>query len=196
MNVEVKTFSIEGPLLLTPRVIHDDRGFFYESWNRQSFASALGITIEESPNFLQDNHSSSRKGVMRGLHYQLEPNPQAKLVRCSHGEIFDVAVDLRRKSSTFGQSVGVQLSGDNHHQLWIPVGFAHGFVALSESADVLYKASGYWNKECERSLLWNDPELAISWPLNFANDTLPVISPKDATAPTLAAALRSGDVFA
>ena len=193
--MQVNTFNIEGPLLLTPRVIHDDRGFFYESWNRISFAAALGIKTEESPDFLQDNHSRSKRGVLRGLHYQIEPNPQAKLVRCIDGEIFDVAVDLRRSSNTFGQSIGVHLSGKNHHQLWIPVGFAHGFVTLSESADVLYKASGYWNKECERSLLWNDTELAISWPIDFPAYTLPMISPKDATSPSLAEALKSGDVF-
>jgi dTDP-4-dehydrorhamnose 3,5-epimerase len=194
--VEVKKFSIEGPLLLTPRVIHDDRGFFNESWNRLSFAAALGIQSAESPVFLQDNHSRSRKGVLRGLHYQIEPHSQAKLVRCVHGEIFDVAVDLRQRSNTFGKCVSVHLSEMNHHQLWIPVGFAHGFVTLSDNADVLYKASGYWNKESERSLLWNDTELAIPWPLDFDADSLPVISPKDANAPTLAAALESGDVFA
>ena len=194
--MEVKKFSIEGPLLLTPRVIHDDRGFFNESWNRLSFAAALGIQSAESPVFLQDNHSRSRKGVLRGLHYQIEPHSQAKLVRCVHGEIFDVAVDLRQSSNTFGKCVAVHLSEMNHHQLWIPVGFAHGFVTLSDNADVLYKASGYWNTESERSLLWNDTELAIPWPPDFSVDTLPVISPKDATAPTLAEALKSGDVFA
>jgi dTDP-4-dehydrorhamnose 3,5-epimerase len=194
--VQVKTFSIEGPLLLTPRVINDDRGFFFESWNSLSFAAALGIKSEESPVFLQDNHSRSSRWVLRGLHYQLEPHSQAKLVRCVNGEIFDVAVDLRQSSNTFGKCVAVHLSEINHHQLWIPVGFAHGFVTLSDSADVLYKASGYWNKESERSLLWNDPELAIPWPLDFTANSLPVISPKDATAPTLAEALRSGDVFA
>jgi len=196
MTVEVTTFNVEGPLLLTPRVIHDDRGFFFESWNRMSFAAGLGIKVEDSPSFLQDNHSRSTKGVLRGLHYQLEPNPQAKLVRCVAGEIFDVAVDLRQSSNTFGQWIGVHLSELNHQQLWIPVGFAHGFIALSESADVLYKASGYWNKECERSLLWNDPEIAIQWPLDITADTLAVISPKDAAAPTLSEALSSGDVFA
>jgi len=194
--VQVQKFSIEGPLLLTPRVIHDDRGVLNESWNRHSFAAALGIQSAESPVFLQDNHSRSRKGVLRGLHYQIEPHSQAKLVRCVHGEIFDVAVDLRQSSNTFGKCVAVHLSEMNHHQLWIPVGFAHGFVTLSDNADVLYKASGYWNKESERSLLWNDTELAIPWPLDFSVDTLPVISPKDATAPTLAEALKSGDVFA
>jgi dTDP-4-dehydrorhamnose 3,5-epimerase len=194
--VQVKKFDIEGPLLLKPRVIHDERGFFFESWNRLSFASALGIKAEECPNFVQDNHSRSSRGVLRGLHYQVEPNPQAKLVRCVAGEIFDVAVDLRRSSNTFGQWIGVELSEKNHHQLWIPVGFAHGFITLSESADVLYKASEYWNKKCERSLLWKDRELSIQWPLDFDAENMPLVSPKDAPAPTLAEALRAGDVFA
>jgi len=193
--VQVETFNVEGPLLLTPRVFNDDRGFFYESWNRRNFAEALGIKTEESPNFLQDNHSRSTRGVLRGLHYQLEPNPQGKLVRCVAGEIFDVAVDIRRSSNTFGQWVGVHLSGINHQQFWIPVGFAHGFITLSESADVLYKASGYWNKECERSMLWSDSELAIKWPLELIHDNVPLVSSKDSPAPTLAEALSSGAVF-
>lgn len=194
--MQVKKFSIEGPLLLKPRVIYDERGFFYESWNRLSFATALGINTEDCPNFLQDNHSRSSRGVLRGLHYQVEPSPQAKLVRCVAGKIFDVAVDIRRSSNTFGQWVGVELSEMNHHQLWIPVGFAHGFITLSETADVLYKASGYWNKKCERSLLWNDSELAIQWPLDFGAENMPLVSSKDAPAPTLTEALRAGDVFA
>ncbi len=194
--MQVETFSVEGPLLLTPRIFNDDRGFFYESWNRDSFAESLGVKIDGSPNFLQDNHSRSSRGVLRGLHYQLEPNPQGKLVRCVAGEIFDVAVDLRRSSTTFGQWVGVHLSGTNHQQLWVPVGFAHGFVSLSETADVLYKASGYWNKECERSLLWSDSELAIKWPLNLIPDNELLVSSKDSSAPTLAEALSSGDLFA
>ena len=193
--MQVETFNVEGPLLLTPRVFNDDRGFFYESWNRRNFAEALGIKTEESPNFLQDNHSRSTRGVLRGLHYQLEPNPQGKLVRCVTGEIFDVAVDIRRSSNTFGQWVGVHLSGINHQQFWIPVGFAHGFITLSESADVLYKASGYWNKECERSMLWSDSELAIKWPLELIHDNVPLVSSKDSPAPTLAEALSSGAVF-
>ena len=193
--MQVETFNVEGPLLLTPRVFNDDRGFFYESWNRRNFAEALGIKTEESPNFLQDNHSRSTRGVLRGLHYQLEPNPQGKLVRCVAGEIFDVAVDIRRSSNTFGQWVGVHLSGINHQQFWIPVGFAHGFITLSESADVLYKASGYWNKECERSMLWSDSELAIKWPLELIHDNVPLVSSKDSPAPTLAEALSSGAVF-
>jgi dTDP-4-dehydrorhamnose 3,5-epimerase len=153
-------------LLLTPRVFQDDRGFFYESWNLRTFAEALGLPIEQSPVFAQDNHSSSSFGVVRGLHFQLEPQPQAKLVRCVVGEIFDVAVDLRQSSPTFGHSVGALLSASNHQQLWVPVGFAHGFMTLSDQAEVLYKASHFWSKHCERSLLWNDPALGLQWPLD------------------------------
>ena len=193
--MQVETFSVEGPLLLTPRVYNDDRGFFYESWNRRNFAEALGIKTEESPIFLQDNHSKSSRGVLRGLHYQLEPNPQGKIVRCVAGEIFDVAIDLRLNSTTFGEWVGVHLSDMNHQQLWVPVGFAHGFITLSETADVLYKASGYWSKECEHSLLWSDRELAIKWPLNLIHNNNPLVSSKDSSAPTLAEALSAGDVF-
>lgn len=182
MNVE--SFAIEGPLLLTPKLISDDRGFFYESWNINRFASCLGLDPGEAPVFLQDNHSQSKQGVLRGLHYQLLPDPQGKLVRCAVGEIFDVAVDLRRSSPTFGQWVGAHLSAENHKQLWVPVGFAHGFLTLSEHADVLYKASGLWSRSCERSLLWNDPTIGIAWPLDRLNGT-PLLSDKDADAPTL-----------
>jgi dTDP-4-dehydrorhamnose 3,5-epimerase len=146
--------------------------------------------------FSQDNHSRSSRGVLRGLHYQLEPEPQGKLVRCPVGAIFDVAVDLRRSSPTFGQWVGAELSADNHRQLWVPVGFAHGFLTLSESAEVLYKASGFWSKTCERSLRWNDPELAIAWPLDRLGGLEPLLAEKDAAAPSLAQALAAGDVFA
>jgi dTDP-4-dehydrorhamnose 3,5-epimerase len=182
MNVE--TFAVEGPLLLTPKLINDDRGFFYESWNIKGFANCLGVDPAEAPVFQQDNHSQSKQCVLRGLHYQLLPEPQGKLVRCSLGAIFDVAVDLRRSSSTFGQWVGANLSADNHKQLWVPVGFAHGFLTLSERADVLYKASGLWNRSCERSLLWNDPAIGIEWPLDLLNGP-PLLSDKDAAAPTL-----------
>ena len=159
-----------GPLLITPRVFGDDRGFFFESWNERSFQSALieaGVAEKEalSLRFRQDNHSRSTQGVLRGLHFQLLPEPQGKLVRCTAGAIFDVAVDLRRSSPAFGQWVGATLSSDNYHQLWMPVGFAHGFLTLSDVAEVQYKASGFWNRGCERSLRWDDPDLAIHWPL-------------------------------
>ena len=149
---------IEGPLLITPQIFGDGRGFFYESWNQRRFDEAVGCPTT----FVQDNHSRSCRGVLRGLHYQLEPEPQGKLVRCPVGVIFDVAVDLRRSSATFGQWVGAELSADNQQQLWVPVGFGHGFLTLSESAEVLYKASGYWSKSCERSLRWNATRISPS----------------------------------
>ena len=183
---------IEGPLLITPRVFADGRGFFFESWNQRRFDEAVGTpTI-----FCQDNHSRSSKGVLRGLHYQLEPEPQGKLVRCPVGAIFDVAVDLRRSSPTFGQWVGAELSAENQQQLWVPVGFGHGFLTLSDTAEVLYKASGFWSKSCERSLLWNDPELAIAWPLDRLNGSEPLLAEKDAAAPGFAEASAAGEVFA
>jgi dTDP-4-dehydrorhamnose 3,5-epimerase len=183
---------IEGPLLISPRVFADGRGFFFESWNQRRFDEAVGTpTI-----FLQDNHSRSSKGVLRGLHYQLEPEPQGKLVRCTVGAIFDVAVDLRRSSPTFGQWVGAELSAENQQQLWVPVGFGHGFLTLSDTAEVLYKASGFWSKSCERSLLWNDPDLAIAWPLDRLNGSAPLLAEKDAAAPGFAEASAAGEVFA
>jgi dTDP-4-dehydrorhamnose 3,5-epimerase len=183
---------VEGPLLITPRVFADDRGFFYESWNQRRFDDAVGTPTT----FSQDNHSRSCRGVLRGLHYQLEPEPQGKLVRCPVGAVFDVAVDLRRSSATFGQWVGAELSAENQQQLWVPVGFGHGFLTLSESAEVLYKASGFWSKDCERSLLWNDPELAIAWPLDRLGGSEPLLAEKDGAAPSLAEAVAAGEVFA
>jgi dTDP-4-dehydrorhamnose 3,5-epimerase len=190
--MHTETLGLEGPLLITPRVIADDRGHFLESWNRRRFAEALGLAPDDAPEFVQDNQSRSRRGVLRGLHYQIEPEPQAKLVRCVAGEIFDVAVDLRRHSASFGRWVGARLSGENHCQLWVPVGFAHGFLTLSETAEVLYKTVGYWNRDCERSLRWDDPAIGITWP---ATGLQPVLAEKDAAAPGLAEALATGDVF-
>jgi dTDP-4-dehydrorhamnose 3,5-epimerase len=183
---------MDGPLLITPQIFGDDRGFFYESWNQHRFDQAVGIPTS----FSQDNHSRSSRGVLRGLHYQLEPEPQGKLVRCPVGAIFDVAVDLRRSSATFGQWVGALLSSENQQQLWVPVGFAHGFLTLSEAAEVLYKASGFWSKSCERSLRWNDPELAIAWPLDRLDGAEPLLAEKDAAAPSFDAAATAGEVFA
>ena len=162
---------------LEPRVFTDDRGYFFESWNARVLADA-GIDAT----FVQDNHSQSRHGVLRGLHYQVE-HAQGKLVRCVAGEVFDVAVDLRRSSPTFGRSVGVVLSAANRAMLWIPPGFAHGFVVLSEAAEFLYKTTDYWYPEHERTLLWNDPALAIRWPV-----AAPTVNPKDAGGVPLAAA--------
>ena len=183
---------MDGPLLITPQVFGDDRGFFYESWNQHRFDQAVGIPTS----FSQDNHSRSSRGVLRGLHYQLEPEPQGKLVRCPVGAIFDVAVDLRRSSPTFGEWVGAELSAENHRQLWVPVGFAHGFLTLTDSAEVLYKASGFWSKSCERSLRWNDPELAITWPLDRLDGAEPLLAEKDAAAPSFDVAASAGEVFA
>ena len=191
---------LEGPLLITPRVFSDDRGFFYESWNERRFHTELieaGVSAQDAQalSFRQDNHSRSSRGVLRGLHYQLPPEPQGKLVRCSVGAIFDVAVDLRRSSSTFGQWVGVELSAENHQQLWVPPGFAHGFLTLSDVAEVQYKASGFWNRTCERSLRWDDPDLATRWPLALAGISEPLLAEKDANASALAALKAAGEVF-
>jgi len=191
---------LEGPLLVTPQVFGDERGFFYESWNERRFRSELiaaGVTAAaaEAIQFRQDNHSRSSRGVLRGLHFQLPPEPQGKLVRCSVGAIFDVSVDLRRASPTYGQWVGAELSAENHQQLWVPEGFAHGFLTLSAAAEVQYKASGFWNRDCERSLRWNDPALAITWPLEQAGLVQPLLAEKDAAAPELAQLEAAGEVF-
>ena len=178
-----KGVPVDGPLLISPKVFHDDRGFFYESWNNQKFCQCLEAHNQKPVQFVQDNHSRSVKGVLRGLHYQIPPHSQAKLVRCVVGEIYDVAVDLRKGSTSYGDWVGAYLSHQNQNQLWIPEGFAHGFLVLSDQADVLYKTNEFWHPECERSLLWNDPTVAISWPLESM--TLPLLSDKDSKAPLL-----------
>jgi len=167
--------KMDGPLLIKPKVFVDDRGFFFESWNQHCFDELLGQPVS----FVQDNHSRSLRGVLRGLHYQLPPHPQAKLVRCVLGEIFDVAVDIRRGSVTFGKWVGVRLSAANHQQLWIPAGFAHGFLTLSDMAEVLYKTTDFWCRNCERAIRWDDPEIAISWP---DQQDAPQLSGKDVEA--------------
>ena len=166
--------ALAGVLVLEPRGFGDDRGFFMESYNRRSFAQATGLDID----FVQDNHSRSRRGVLRGLHYQLR-QPQGKLVRVTHGAVFDVAVDIRRGSPTFGRWVGVELSADNHRQLWVPPGLAHGFVVLSDSADFLYKTTDYYAPEHERSIAWDDPAIGIDWPLAAHGITAPLLSAKD-----------------
>lgn len=163
--------TLPGVFLIEPRVFGDDRGFFYESFNHAQFEQAIGRTVR----FVQDNHSRSAQHVLRGLHYQVE-QPQGKLVRVVRGEVFDVAVDLRCQSPTFGQWVGEILSEQNKRQLWVPEGFAHGFVVLSESAEFLYKTTDYYAPERERCIVWNDPSLAINWPVTAA----PQLSAKDA----------------
>ena len=165
-------------LLIEPRVFSDERGFFFESWNQRAFADA-GLDAT----FVQDNHSRSLRGVLRGLHYQIE-HAQGKLVRVCEGEVFDVAVDIRRSSPSFGRWVGIHLSAQNRRMLWIPPGFAHGFLVLSEAAEFLYKTTDYWYAEHERTLLWNDAALAIDWPLAGA----PRLASKDAAGRPLAAA--------
>ncbi|MGN4977031.1 dTDP-4-dehydrorhamnose 3,5-epimerase [Aeromonas sp. 95A] len=159
MNV-IKT-AIPDVLIFEPKVFGDERGFFFESFNHKLFEEAVGYPVH----FVQDNHSKSSKGVLRGLHYQLPPHAQGKLVRCVAGEVFDVAVDIRKSSPTFGQWVGVNLSGENKRQLWIPEGFAHGFLTLSESAEFLYKTTNYYAPQSEGSIRWNDPQLDIEWPI-------------------------------
>ncbi|QDZ28861.1 dTDP-4-dehydrorhamnose 3,5-epimerase [Noviherbaspirillum sp. UKPF54] len=168
--MKVTSLAIPDVLVLEPRVFSDDRGFFFESFNQRQFNDAVGRAVA----FVQDNHSRSSKNVLRGLHYQIQ-QPQGKLVRVVEGEVFDVAVDLRKSSPTFGQWVGEILSAENKKQLWIPEGFAHGFLVLSERADFLYKTTDYWAPEYERCILWSDAEVAIEWPLHGQ----PVMSGKD-----------------
>ena len=194
--MQAEALPIPGPLLLTPRVFADDRGFFFESWNGPRFAELLASAPAPAapPQFVQDNHSRSARGVLRGLHYQLPPHAQGKLVRCVAGEIFDVAVDLRRGSEHFGRWVGVRLSATNHQQLWVPAGFAHGFLSLADGTEVLYKTTDVWHRDAERSLRWNDPALGIDWPLDD-REAGPLLSDKDAVAPLLADVLAAGEVF-
>ena len=171
---------LPGLLLLEPQVFGDERGFFYESYNERAFRAATGLDVH----FVQDNHSRSVKGALRGLHYQLPPAAQGKLVRCVAGEVFDVAVDLRRESPTLGRWFGVKISAENKREVWIPEGFAHGFLVLSEFAEFLYKTTNYYAPLFERAVVWNDPDLAIDWPLLGS----PLLSGKDAAAPRLAEA--------
>ena len=170
--------GIPEVILLEPKVFGDDRGFFFESFNQQVFEEAIGYSVQ----FVQDNHSKSQQGVLRGLHYQLPPKAQGKLVRVVHGEVFDVVVDIRQDSPTYGQWVAEILSAENKKQLWIPPGFAHGFLTLSDSAEFLYKTTDYYAPDYERSILWNDPAIGIVWPLN----TVPQLSAKDQQAQPLA----------
>ncbi|CAN7246790.1 dTDP-4-dehydrorhamnose 3,5-epimerase [Massilia sp. LjRoot122] len=176
MPYSVTPTAIPEVLVLTPKVFGDARGFFYESFNSRDFSQATSLDVE----FVQDNHSKSSKAVLRGLHYQIR-HPQGKLVRVVQGTVFDVAVDLRKSSPTFGQWVGEILSAENHAQVWVPPGFAHGFVVLSDSAEFLYKTTDYWYPEHERSLLWNDPTVGIEWPIDF----LPQLAAKDAAGKPL-----------
>lgn len=172
----IKT-AIPDVLIIEPKVFGDSRGFFYESFNQKAFAEATGLDLQ----FVQDNHSRSAKNVLRGLHYQIQ-HPQGKIVRVVQGAVFDVAVDLRKGSATFGQWVGAELSAGNAKQMWVPAGFAHGFLVLSEFADFLYKTTDYYYPQYERCVAWNDPEIGIQWPLSGA----PILSEKDRSASLLA----------
>ena len=165
-------------LLLEPRVFEDARGWFYESFNMRSFAQATGLDVA----FVQDNHSRSARGVLRGLHYQLPPAPQGKLVRAVAGEIIDVAVDIRKSSPNYGRWVAERLSAANHRQLWVPAGFAHGFIALEHGTEVVYKTTDFYHRDAERSIRWNDPDLAIDWSAALT----PLLADKDAAAPLFA----------
>lgn len=178
--LKVTATALPGVLLLEPQVFGDSRGFFLESYNERVFREATGLQVA----FVQDNHSRSARNVLRGIHYQVV-RPQGKLVRVANGAAFDVAVDLRRSSPTFGRWVGAELSADNHKQMWIPPGFGHGFLVLSETADFLYKTTDYWIAEYDRAVRWNDATLAIDWPLHGA---APIVSAKDGAAPALDAA--------
>lgn len=181
--MQIQKTDLPDVLIIEPKVFGDDRGFFYESFNERRFAELTGT----SPRFVQDNHSRSARDVLRGLHYQIR-QPQGKLVRVTSGEVFDVAVDMRRSSPTFGRWVGVTLSAENKRQLWIPEGFAHGFVVTSESAEFLYKTTDYWAPEYERSVRWDDPAIGIDWPLQGA----PLLSAKDQAG----VALSEAEAFA
>ena len=181
--MKVTETTLPGVLILEPKVFGDDRGFFYESFNARSFQDATGL----SPVFVQDNHSRSTRGVLRGLHYQVQ-QPQGKLVRVTAGEVFDVAVDIRRHSATFSQWFGLHLSAQNKRQLWIPEGFAHGFLVLSEYAEFLYKTTDYYAPAHERCIRWDDPQLAIDWPLQGLT---PQLSGKDQAG----ASLQEADLF-
>ena len=171
----IEGIKIDGLYLIVPEKYEDERGFFYESWNKQNFESIINSKID----FVQDNQSKSHYGVLRGMHYQINPMPQSKLIRCIKGEIFDIAVDIRRSSKTFGKWTGVILNEKNLKQLWIPNGFAHGFLTLSETAEVLYKTNNYWNKDLERTIKWNDAMISIKWPINKLKGISPILSKKD-----------------
>ncbi len=184
--MQARPLTIPEVMVLEPKVFGDERGFFLESFNAGAFFAATGVATA----FVQDNHSRSARGVLRGLHYQLSPRAQGKLVRVVAGTVFDVAVDLRQSSPSFGRWVGTVLSAENHRQMWIPPGFAHGFVTLTESADFLYKTTDYYSPEHERALAWNDPQVAVAWPF----DDAPTLSAKDGAAPLLRE-LAPGDLF-
>ena len=189
-----KNTVIRGPILLKPKIFGDERGFFFESWNKKNLYEVFKDNDQKEANFVQDNHSKSTKGVLRGLHYQSNPIPQGKLVRCIKGEIFDVAVDIRKKSETYGSWVSAYLNSENKHQLWIPEGFAHGFLTMSETAEVAYKTTNYWNKDCERSIIWEDKDINIKWPIENNKSLSILLSEKDKKGMKLCE-LKDEDLF-
>ena len=176
--MDVQSLTIPDIKIITPQVFGDDRGYFFESYNAGKLADTAGIT----ESFVQDNQSRSAKGVLRGLHYQLNPKAQGKLVRVLQGEIFDVAVDIRKDSPTFGQWIGEVISAENKKQIWVPTGFAHGFLTLSDTAEILYKTTDFWSPEHERAIKWDDADLGIEWPLEKLGGIAPQLSGKDAEA--------------
>jgi len=182
--------TFDGPLLISPKIYNDSRGYFYETWNKKIFDEVVKNNI----NFVQDNQSFSTKNTIRGLHYQINPEAQGKFVRATTGEIFDVIVDLRKNSSTFAKWAGVKLNSINKKQLWIPPGFAHGFLTLSSEAIVEYKVTNLWNKDLDRTLLWNDSTISIEWPLTNKRIS-PKLSKKDLQAPKLKTIINTGDIF-
>ena len=187
--------EMNGPILLRPKVHRDERGFFYESWNEKEWKEILKTYNQTYKSFVQDNHSKSIKGVLRGLHFQKDPFPQGKLIRCLSGEIFDVAIDIRKESKTFGEWSSVILSEKNNKQFWIPEGFAHGFLTLSKRAEVLYKATNFWNKDLERTINWNDKELAIEWPIKSINFNYPFLSGKDNNGISFEEAIKNSELL-
>ena len=183
---------IDGPLIIKPKIFFDDRGYFFESWNHSEFNKIISRKV----NFVQDNHSEAKYGVIRGLHYQLRPKAQAKLVRCSKGEIFDVLVDIRKDSDTYGEWSSVILNEQNKLQFWIPEGFVHGFISLKNFSEVQYKTNEYWNKEFERSLFWKDHDININWPLANSNEEHKImINDKDSISPTLKEIEKNGELL-
>ena len=186
-----KGFLFSGPLLIKPKMNIDDRGLFFESWNKRLFDNV----INQKVNFVQDNESISFFGILRGLHFQINPNAQGKLVRTTYGEIFDVIVDLRKNSNTFLNWFGTKLNDENHFQLWVPPGFAHGFLTLSKKAIVSYKVTNYWSKKDERSLLWNEKKVGIKWPLKKINKNSPTLSKKDMNAKNIDFYIHKEEVF-
>ena len=185
-----KNNLLDGVLLIQPKIFSDKRGFFYESWNSDTFNKKI-----TKKNFCQDNHSHSYKGVLRGMHYQLNPFAQGKLIRCTKGHIYDVAIDLRKGSPTFKEWIGIELNETNKKLIWIPEGFAHGFLTLSSFADVQYKVTKKWDKDSEKSIMWNDPELNINWPLNVIKKNEPLMSEKDSNGLTISQAEKLNFVF-